>query len=131
MCAPTNLAKRRLIANALLLLTMSCVALLYWFAPATHGFYPVCPIHEYLGILCPGCGATRAFAALLHGRVAEAIRLNALAVLGTPFAVAIATQSYVRAVQAREYRWPQVPSAALYSCLAAAAVFTMVRNLNW
>jgi hypothetical protein len=45
---------------------------------------PICPWRTLLGLQCPGCGGTRAIAALLHGDVIEAFRHNALApVVGT------------------------------------------------
>ncbi len=40
-----------------------------------------CPFHKLTGLYCPGCGGQRALHALLHGRVLEALSLNAFAVL--------------------------------------------------
>ncbi len=33
---------------------------------------PPCPFHLITGYYCPGCGGTRAFYALLHGRILQA-----------------------------------------------------------
>ena len=60
---------------------LCAVALYYLFDPATHGFFFGCPLYERTGILCAGCGGQRALHALLHGRVAEALSLNLIAVL--------------------------------------------------
>jgi hypothetical protein len=38
----------------------------------------LCPLHGLLGLPCPACGLTRAFCALTHGNVPEALRQNAL-----------------------------------------------------
>ena len=57
------------------------------FPPDRFPFYPPCPIHQYTGLLCPGCGATRALAALTHLRVAEAWHLNPLLFLLLPLAL--------------------------------------------
>ncbi|MGA3284708.1 MAG: DUF2752 domain-containing protein, partial [Verrucomicrobiota bacterium] len=35
-------------------------AVLFFFNPSTHGFYPVCLFHKLTGWNCPGCGGTRA-----------------------------------------------------------------------
>lgn len=43
----------------------------------SQGIYP-CLFHVVTGAYCPGCGGTRAFLALLQGRVADSIRLNPL-----------------------------------------------------
>ena len=70
----------------------SCVALtaviVYRFDPALHGFYPRCVFHALTGLECPGCGGTRALHQLLHGRFAEAYRLNPMLFLMGPFVVA-------------------------------------------
>ncbi len=105
-----------------------CAALLLY-PPARTSLYPACPIRQYLGIDCPGCGATRALAALLHGRFMEAMRLNALFVLLLPVALAGAIESYRRAIRPGSFRWPQPPAAALYATLATTVLFTVARNL--
>ncbi len=65
-------------ANLVMLAGIAGAALLYRFPPEKYSFYPVCPIHQYLHLYCPGCGSTRALAALLHGRVIEAMHYNPL-----------------------------------------------------
>jgi hypothetical protein len=105
-----------------------CVALMAY--PRVAAAFPVCPIHQYLGVLCPGCGATRAMLAMLHGRVIDAFRWNAMFVLLLPLAIWFGAESYRRAVGAREFEWPQVPAAVVYAVVVAASVFTVLRNLG-
>jgi len=90
---------------------------------------PACPIHTYLGVLCPGCGATRAVVALLRGHLRDALHFNALAVLLLPVAISFAARTYWNAVSIRSLEWPKIPAAAVYSLLAAGCVFGIVRNL--
>jgi hypothetical protein len=124
-----ELSRRRWLANALLAAgVLACVALYAW-PPAAVSFYPVCPIHEYLHIDCPGCGATRALAALLHGGLGEAMRLNALFVLMLPFGLIGGTECYRRAMRAGEFRWPAPPVPAVYATLTVTAVFMVARNV--
>ncbi len=99
------------------------------FPPAQNSFYPQCPIHEYLHLQCPGCGATRALAALLHGHLAEAMHFNALATLLLPFVAVYGILCYRRFLQHKTHRWPQPSSTVIYAGLAVAAVFTVIRNL--
>ena len=47
-------------------------------------FLPVCPLHAVTGLYCPGCGATRATRALLHGDLAAAWNFNPLVVASLP-----------------------------------------------
>ena len=51
---------------------------LYRFPPERYAFYPTCPFHTLTGWDCPGCGSTRALAALLHGEPVRALSLNPL-----------------------------------------------------
>lgn len=116
-------------AHSLLVAALLLCGVLLLFPPARFSLYPACPIHQLLGIDCPGCGATRALAALLRGHLMEALRLNALFVLLLPAALAGAVESYRRAIRPGRFCWPQPPVPTLYTTLAAAAVFTIVRNV--
>ena len=105
------------------------VTILLRFPPAQYSFYPQCPVDEFLHLQCPGCGATRAFAALLHGQFAEAMHFNAVITLLLPIAVAYSVLCYRSFLQRRTIRLPQPPPAVIYGGLALAAVFTVIRNL--
>ena len=111
---------------AILILT---AALLMHFPPAQYSFYPRCPIYEFLHLQCPGCGATRAIATLLHGHLAEAMRFNGLVTLLLPFAAAYGVLCYRRFLQRKSIYWPQPRPVALCAAFALVAVFTVIRNL--
>jgi len=50
---------------------------LYTFPPGgPQSLYPRCVFHAVTGLLCPGCGTTRALHQLLHGHVVAAFQLN-------------------------------------------------------
>jgi drug/metabolite transporter (DMT)-like permease len=78
----TNTVAWRFIIGAVVL---GCAALLFFFNPLQHGFYPRCALHSLTGLQCPGCGGLRATHQLLHGNLSEALKLNALVVVGLPF----------------------------------------------
>ena len=99
------------------------------FPPSQNSFYPRCPIYEAFHLECPGCGATRALAALLQGRFDEAMHLNILAILLLPVVAAYGFYWYWRFVRRGVYRSLSVPQGALYAALAVASVFTVLRNL--
>lgn len=129
----TNLHRSRLApvarAAAPIVVTLVAVALMLRFPPTQFGFYPECPIHHAFGILCPGCGATRALAALLHGNIAEALRLNALATLLMPLVFGYAIAAYSLFLRHRPLRLPQPPPTTIYATLGIAVAFTLVRNM--
>lgn len=105
------------------------LALLMRFPPARYSFYPRCPVSEYLHLLCPGCGATRALAALLHGHPKQALHFNALFVVVLPILTAYAALCGYRAWTADEFRWPEPPRWTLQTGLVLALLFTISRNL--
>jgi len=117
------------LANALFASALLLCAVLLLYPPARTSFYPACPIHRYLHIDCPGCGATRALAALLHGRIVEALRLNALFVLLLPVVLAGVIESYRRALLPGGFSWPQPPVPAVYATLAVTIIFSVARNV--
>lgn len=99
------------------------------FPPTQHAFYPRCPVREYLHVDCPGCGATRAFAALLHGHIVAAFHLNALFVCLVPWLAIYAAFSCYRAWTREAFEWPNVTPWVPYALLAITTIFGVVRNL--
>jgi hypothetical protein len=101
---------------------------LYRFPPEQYDFYPQCPVFLYLHMYCPGCGATRALAALLHGRIAEALHYNALVVMLMPVLLAYFAVAHRKARGDEVFAWPRVPAMALTALLVASATFGVLRN---
>lgn len=98
------------------------------FPPSESGFYPRCPVYTMLNLQCPGCGGTRAVAALLHGRVGEAVQLNGLVVLLLPVALWYGLRWYWGFLRCEAGIAPRMPAALLSTIVAATVVFTIVRN---
>jgi hypothetical protein len=105
--------------------------LLHRYPPDQYSFYPRCPILFYLHLQCPGCGTTRALAALLHGHLRDALRLNALTTLLLPIAILYSARYYPRLVHQGLANWPQPDSRVVYATLTVAILFTIVRNLSF
>ena len=126
-----SLAQRRIIANGVLAGVTLVAALLRFFPPGIYAIYPTCPVYAFFHIMCPGCGITRALAALLGGRIHEAFHWNPLAIVCMPFLLLFLGKCYVRAVRAQEFVFPDFPQASLTVCLVAMAAFTIVRNLHF
>jgi hypothetical protein len=116
-------------ATAPMAVVVTAAAILMRFPPDQSSFYPRCPIYEYLHLQCPGCGATRALAALLRGHFGEAMHCNALAMLLLPIAATYGALWYSSFLQRKPIRWPQLPQAAIYGAFAIATAFTILRNL--
>lgn len=116
-------------AASLLLLTSFC-AVLFFLPPGGRSFYPGCPIWQYTGLLCPGCGATRAAAALVHGHFGEAIQSNGLFVSLLPVLAVYCVSAYARAIWSeRTEVWPMIPRWLGIVLLGIASVFAVIRNL--
>ena len=112
-------------AIAPLAIIAGAAAVLLLFPPEQYSFYPQCPIYRYLHLECPGCGTTRALAALLHGNITEAFRLNPLTTLLAAPAAVYAVFCYRKPI-----RLSHPPPSVIYATLAATVAFTIVRNLG-
>ena len=58
----------------------------YCFFDSLGQFFPKCPVKLLTGLSCPSCGAQRAFSALLHGRLLEALSYNWFIIFSTLYA---------------------------------------------
>ena len=70
--------------------------LLFFFDPATAGFYPPCLFTAVFGAQCPGCGSLRAAHQILHGNVREAWALNKPLLVALPLAAAVSLFTFLR-----------------------------------
>ena len=112
----------------LVLAALGSGAVLFFFDPAKHGFYPTCLFHSLTGWNCPGCGATRAAYQLLHGHLLRALRDNALFILTL---VALAAQGawlVAQRIRNRPVAF-MVPPKVLWAFLVITLAFTVLRNL--
>src|SRR5258708_7758004 len=100
-------------------------AMVFFFNPSTHGFYPVCLFHQLTGLNCPGCGMTRGLYALLHGNLLLALKDNALFIFTIAFLAARGAKHFL-CKSAGQFISPKM----LWTFLIVAAVFTVLRNFQ-
>jgi hypothetical protein len=103
-------------------------AVVYFFNPSSHAFYPVCQFHRLTGLNCPGCGGTRALYALLHGHLAEALRDNALFIVGAALAAIRGGWLGLKRIAGRP-AGGFFPPNFLWPLLVVVFVFAVLRNL--
>ena len=120
--------------KSMLILVISAVLLagvvvLFTLDPALHGFYPRCLFHAATGLHCPGCGALRGAHLLLHGHLTEALRMNALVFLFLPVALVFVCWKRHASAGAGDIRRFVVKPFWLWTALAVAFLFWVLRNL--
>lgn len=101
--------------------------ILYRFDPVQSGIYPKCVFHELTGLYCPGCGAARAFHALVHGDFLAALDYNPLLVIALPVIIAMIVLEIVGYFCNRRYGLFQMWQAVALVTLIVA--YTVLRNL--
>jgi len=93
---------------------------------------PGCTFHRLTGLHCPGCGMTRAAAALAHGNLAAAFRFNPVGMVLLPLALVglgLEAFGWIRAKPPRYRLQPGARAAWLLVWLVIA--FWILRNLPW
>jgi hypothetical protein len=105
------------------------LAMLFFFDPARHGFYPRCMFHEFTGLLCPGCGGLRAAHQLLHGHWSAAFAFNPLLCLFGLGAVGLGLASLYRRATGRCVRFRFQDPAWIWLLAGGTVLFAVARNL--
>lgn len=104
--------------------------LLYTFAPTEYGFYPRCMFHFVTGLHCPGCGATRCAAALLHGDLRQAFAYNPLFVVLLPFLVLGGMRIAFATWTGKQTRGYRLPGWALRVFVGLLIAYWIARNID-
>ncbi len=105
---------------------------LYRQGPGLDGMTPGCMFRNVTGLLCPGCGMTRATHALMHGEVGAAIRFNPVGIVLFPVALAASGWEAVAWARGKPSPVRLMPGPRIACFLAAVVVgFWILRNLPW
>ena len=97
--------------------------ILFLFDPEKGGF-PGCPFRSLTGLLCPGCGSQRAVHDILHLRMGQAFKHNALLVSSVPILI---IQCSVGSWGKRT-RTPSGSNYVVYVWLVAILTWAVLRN---
>lgn len=103
------------------------LCMLWKHTPGQSAWLPPCLFNSLTGLLCTGCGVTRAAHALAHGQLTLALAMNPLAVLGIPLAALIWVNEGLRRPPWLERNIIWIRDARVWACLIL--VFTVARNL--
>ncbi|TPQ16221.1 DUF2752 domain-containing protein [Streptomyces sporangiiformans] len=125
---PGSVVRRLAVPGGVLTAVVGAFAYVAAVDPNEPGHYPACPLLQYTGVYCPGCGGLRSAHAFVHGDFAAALGANAVAVAGYLVFAVVWTLWAVRSVQGRPLRLDPGPGL-LWGVGALLLVFTVVRNL--
>lgn len=127
----TTQIRRVMVAVSGLLLALLALWLLREHGPQA-GWLPGCVFHRLTGWHCAGCGMTRATAALTHGDVAAAFRLNAVGMVLLPLALAGMGIELIGWVRGRPLPFRLNPGVwGGWALVVLIAAFWLLRNLPW
>jgi hypothetical protein len=103
---------------------------LKYYPPQEYAFYPNCPIYQWLGVQCPGCGITRAFVELMSGHFQKAAQLNVLVFLALPAAAAFACLQGYYVLRWNRWLPMRFPPSWIVAANATVLIFGLARALG-
>lgn len=128
--ASIEFAAPRWALPAVATIAVAGVALLWRIDPNQPGsVLPPCPVHAYTGVFCPGCGATRAMHALVHGDLLHALAMNPLFTLALPLLLLLVLDKITRLPPSLSALALRISDARPWAVVLLA--YTLLRNLPW
>ena len=126
-----TLNQKRVITGIVFLGLVVGGVFLYYVPPGKGSIYPPCTFHIITGLYCAGCGSTRAFHHLLHGRIAQAIWSNVLvAFLLIPLSwYAINHLRYM--ITGNKRRTRKLKMRYTWILIGIIVLFTILRNIPY
>jgi hypothetical protein len=104
-------------------------AVVAYFDPTSHNFFPVCPLYAMTGFACPGCGLTRGFHALFHGDTLTALDYTALIPVWAAVILWVWISLGITAIRGKGLpMWPTKPNF-LWAFFIALMIFGVLRNI--
>lgn len=119
---------------SLLIVTISIVGaliILAIFDPAQYTWMPKCIFKTMTGYDCPGCGASRAIHALLHGHLYEALTYNYFLVIGLSYALMSVCVMLHPSLRNTKFGKFIYSSKAAYTYIVLFFCWWIIRNTQW
>ncbi|MBE6161108.1 MAG: DUF2752 domain-containing protein [Firmicutes bacterium] len=105
------------------------LAILYFIFGKLTGLYLSCPIHEILGLYCPGCGITRMILSILKFDFYKAFRYNILIFILSPFFVFLFLESIYSDIKNKESMYKKINNKVWYFLIIILIVYGILRNI--
>jgi len=120
---------RFLLPGFILALTLVVTVLLFVDPNQVGNPLPPCPSRWLTGLYCPGCGATRALHALLHGNIEKAFSMNPVFVLALPVVFLLLLHQITKLPSSLQTAVKFFSDARPWAWLLIS--FAVLRNLPW
>lgn len=124
----TDIATRRLTVASIWLALVAGSIYAFIFEPGKSGFFPDCLFRLMTGLICPGCGSTRAFHQLLHGNITTAFTLNPLLLIALPILLYVLIRHTRWAITGAIPPGNRLPAPVIYAVFFALLSFWVLRN---
>ena len=88
-----------------------------------------CIFHKITGLMCPGCGISRACMSLLKGHIAEAFSYNPFLMLASPVILYLIVKCDLKYVSSGNYILNKPDTVITYVLIVIAIAFAVCRNI--